>query len=88
MVRADAAVGASVAAATFTYLINRNNQNNGGAGVSGQSTATLNITADNDGYMWRLVRSGEVPDQEDVTAAGCDIVVLQNNRANQFLRDA
>jgi hypothetical protein len=65
------------------------NQNNGGSGVSGQSTATLNYsTSDNDGYMWRMIRLAEVPDQEDVTAAGCDVVVVMNNRANQFLRDA
>jgi hypothetical protein len=88
MIRSDAAVGASLAAATFTYLVNRNNQNNGGAGYEGQSTATLNIAADNDGHLWRLVRSGDVPEQKDVTAAGCDIVVVMNNRANQFLRDA
>ena len=67
----------------------RMNQNNGGAGYEGQSTATLNyVTSDNDGHLWRVVRSGEVPEQEDVAAAGCDVVVVMNNRANQFLRDA
>jgi hypothetical protein len=88
MIRSYAAVGASLAAATFTYLVNRNNQRDGGAGYEGQSQSTLNIAADNDGHLWRLVRSGDVPEQKDVTAAGCDIVVVMNNRANQFLRDA
>ena len=77
--------------ATFVgdCLTIRMNQNNGGAGYEGQSTATLNyVTTDNDGHLWRVVRSGEVPEQEDVAAAGCDVVVVMNNRANQFLRDA
>jgi hypothetical protein len=66
----------------------RMNQNNGGSGVSGQSTATLNYaTSDNDGHMWRMIRLAEVPDQEDVAAAGADVIVLMNNRANQYLRD-
>jgi hypothetical protein len=37
--------------------------------------------------MWKIVRSAEVPNQEDVTAAGCDVVVAFNTGANQFLRD-
>ena len=64
------------------------NQNNGGSGYEGQSQATLDYqgTTDN-GRMWKIVRSGEVPNQEDVTAAGCDVVVAFNTSANQFLRD-
>ena len=88
MGRCDAAVGASVAAATATFTINRNNQNNGGSGYEGSSQATLNIAATNDGHAWRLIRSAEVPNQEDVTAAGCDIVVVMNQRANQFVMTA
>ena len=85
MVRCDDAVGASVALATATFTINTNNQNNGGAGYQGQSQATLNIAATNDGHAWRLIRSAEVPNQEDVTESGCDIVVVQNQRTNQFV---
>ena len=88
MVRCDAAVGASLALATATYLVNTNNQNNGGSGYQGQSQATLNIAATNNGHIWRLIRSAEVPNQEDVTAAGCDIVVVQNQRNNQFVMTA
>jgi len=88
MMRTDATM-TSLATFQSDCLVVRMNQNNGGAGVSGQSTATLNYsTSDNDGYMWRMIRLAEVPDQEDVTAAGCDVVVVMNNRANQFLRDA
>ena len=88
MVRCDAAVGASLALATATYLVNTNNQNDGGAGYQGQSQGTLNIAATNNGHLWRLIRSAEVPNQEDVTAAGCDIVVVQNQRNNQFVMTA
>ena len=88
MMRTDATM-TNLATFQSDCLVVRMNQNNGGAGVSGQSTATLNYsTSDNDGYMWRMIRLAEVPDQEDVTAAGCDVVVVMNNRANQFLRDA
>ena len=87
MCRVDATM-TSLATFQSDCLVVRMNQNNGGAGVSGQSTATLNYsTSDNDGYMWRMIRVAEVPDQEDVTAAGCDVIVVMNNRANQFLRD-
>ena len=88
MMRTDATM-TNIATFQSDCLVVRMNQNNGGAGVSGQSTATLNYTtSDNDGYMWRMIRLAEVPDQEDVTAAGCDVIVVMNNRANQFLRDA
>ena len=87
MCRSDATM-TSLATCQSACLVVRMNQNYGGAGVSGQSTATLNYsTSDNDGYMWRMIRVAEVPDQEDVTAAGCDVIVVMNNRANQFLRD-
>ena len=88
MMRMDATM-TNVATFVGDCLTIRMNQNNGGSGYEGQSQATLNyVTSDNDGHLWRVVRSGEVPDQEDVAAAGCDVVVVMNNRANQFLRDA
>ena len=89
MIRADAAVGASLALAQAAMLVVYMNQNNGGAGYQGQSQATLNIAGHNNGYMWKIVRSAEVPNQEDLTAStgGCDVVVAFNTGANQFLRD-
>ena len=87
MVRSDASMTNIATFVGDCYTI-RMNQNNGGSGVSGQSTATLNYaTSDNDGHMWRMIRLAEVPDQEDVAAAGADVIVLMNNRANQYLRD-
>jgi len=87
MVRTDDAIGASLALAQAKFLVVYMNQNAGGSGYEGQSQATLNIAGHNNGYMWKIVRSAEVPDQKDVTAAGCDVVVAFNSGANQFLRD-
>jgi hypothetical protein len=62
------------------------NINNGSSGYEGQSQATLNYsTTTNNGYLWTIVRSGEVPDQEDVAAAGCDVVVVMSQLGNQFV---
>ena len=87
MVRADAVVGSTRALAQAEFLVKYMNQNNGGSGYQGQSQATLNIAGHNNGYMSNIVRSAEVPNQEDLTAVGCDLVVAFNTGANQFLRD-
>ena len=87
MVRADAVVGSTRALAQAEFLVKYMNQNNGGSGYQGQSQGTLNIASHNNGYMWKIVRSAEVPNQEDLTATGCDLVVAFNTGANQFLRD-
>jgi len=87
MVRADAVVGSTRALAQAEFLVKYMNQNNGGSGYQGQSQGTLNIASHNNGYMWKIVRSAEVPDQEDFSAVGCDLVVAFNTGANQFLRD-
>ena len=87
MVRADAVVGSTRALAQAEFMVKYMNQNNGGSGYQGQSQGTLNIAGHNNGYMWKIVRSAEVPNQEDLTAAGCDLVVAFNTGANQFLRD-
>ena len=43
---------------------------------SGQSVVTLNITADDNGFMWRLLRSAEDPENNDVSAVGCNVIVV------------
>ncbi len=53
--------------------------------VSGQSVVTLNITADDNGFMWRLLRSAEDPENQDVSAVGCNVIVVANAKANLFL---
>ena len=86
-IRTDAAVASSIPLAQAKFLVIYMNQNNGGSGYEGQSQATLNIAGHNNGFMWKILRSAEVPDQKDVTAAGCDLVVAFNSMANQYLRD-
>ena len=85
MIRSDATF-TNIATFTSDTLVVRMNQNNGSSGYEGQSQATLDYsTTTNNGYMWTIVRSGEVPDQEDVAAQGCDVVVVMSQRANQFV---
>ena len=81
IVRADAAVAAS-------NIAGRCNLNNHGSHKNGTSIVTLDIQADNDGRAFRIIRSAEVPNQEDLAAAGADIVVVFNNRATLWTRDA
>ena len=78
------------AAVTIAMTGRRMNCNNNtlASAVSGQSIADLNIAADNDGYMWRLVRSAEDPENNDVSAAGCNFIVVASARANLFLSSA
>ena len=85
MIRSDASF-TNIATFTSDTLVVRMNQNNGSSGYEGQSQATLNYSTTTDnGYIWLMVRSGEVPDQEDVAAQGCDVVVVMSQRANQFV---
>ena len=84
-VRADAALtNASFnTVATFGF-----NLNDVGAGVSGQSDSTLDLSAvavaGVANYMWKIVRSANVENQKDFTVAGADVVVAYNQNANAF----
>jgi hypothetical protein len=54
-----------------------------GSTTTGRSTNTLDIGATNaTGYQWRLVRVAEDPENEDITAAYCKVVVVAN--LNEF----
>jgi hypothetical protein len=84
--RADAAVGV----ASFNVVENFGfNLNDAGAGVDGQSDCTLDIssvaTTGVVNYMWKLVRSANVINQNDLTAAGADIIISYNPQANAYL---
>jgi hypothetical protein len=63
------------------------NLNDAGAGVDGQSDCTLDIanTTGTANYMWKLVRSANVTNQNDLTAAGADIIISYNPQANAYL---
>ena len=81
MVKADAAV-------TIAYTGQRMNPNNNtlASAKSGQSVATLDIQGtDNDGRQWRILRSAEDPENNDVSAVGCNVIVVANAKANLFL---
>ena len=82
-VRADAAL----TNASFNTITNTGfNLNSVGAGVSGQSDSTLDLngvaTTGVANYMWKIVRSANIENQNDFTA-GADVVVSQIE-SNQY----
>ena len=84
-VRADAAL----TNASFNTLTNTGfNLNDAGAGVSGMSDSTLDLsgvaTTGVANYMWKIVRSANIENQKDFTVAGADVVVAYNPQANQY----
>ena len=74
------------AAVTIAMTGRRMNCNNNtlANAVSGQSVVTLDIQTDNDGRMFRLLRSAEDPENNDVSAQGCNVIVALSARANLF----
>ena len=84
-VRADAALSN----ASFNTLTNVGfNLNSVGAGVSGQSDSTLDLsgvaTTGVANYMWKIVRSANVMDQQDFTVPGADLVISYSPNANAY----
>ena len=77
-VSTDDAVATTVVGAHAIYL-DTFGVNTGGSTSNGRSSTTLNIGAThatND--TWRLIRSAEDPENNDLTAAYCTVVVIQN----------
>ena len=82
-VRADAALSN----ASFNTLTNVGfNLNSVGAGVSGQSDSTLDIpgAAGLANYMWKIVRSANVMNQQDFTVPGADLIISYSPNANAY----
>ena len=82
-VATDAAVATTVAGAHALYL-DTFDVNTGGSTTTGRSNTTLDIGdthATNN--TWRLIRSAEDPENNDLTAAYCTVVVCQN--LNQYI---
>ena len=84
-VRADALL----TNASFNTLTNTGfNLNDAGVGVSGQSDSTLDLsgvaTTGVANYMWKIVRSANVMDQQDFTVPGADVVISYNPQSNQY----
>ena len=81
----DAAVGSTIPAAHAVFMDTfSGNANTGGSTTTGISTNTLDIGATNaTSHTWRLIRGVEDPENGDLTAAFCDVEVVQN--LNQFI---
>ena len=50
----------------------------------GQSTVTLDVGALDETHMFRVVRSAEDPENEDLTAVGANVIVAINSAANLY----
>ena len=77
-VATDAEVATTIVGAHAIYL-DTFDVNTGGSTTTGRSNTTLDIGdthATND--TWRLIRSAEDPENSDLTAAYCTVVVIQN----------
>ena len=79
-IASDTAVAASIAAAHVKFMETFSvNGNTGGSTTTGNSTTTLEIgETDNTTHSWRLLRSAEDPENNDLTAAYCTLEVVQN----------
>ena len=79
-IASDDAVAANVPAAHVKFMETFSvYANTGGNTTTGNSTATLDIAATNaTTHSWRLLRSAEDPENNDLTAAYCTLEVVQN----------
>ena len=76
----DAAVAANVPAAHVKFMDTYSvYANTGGNTTTGNSTTTLDIGESHaTTHSWRLLRSAEDPENNDLTAAYCTVEVVQN----------
>ena len=79
-IASDAAVAADVPAAHVKFMETFSvNANTGGDTTTGKSTTTLEIgQTNNTTHSWRLLRSAEEVENNDLTAAYCSLEVVQN----------
>jgi len=79
-IASDDAVAANVPAAHVKFMETFSvYANTGGNTTTGVSTTTLDIAATNNTtHSWRLLRSAEDPENNDLTAAFCTLEVVQN----------
>ena len=78
IVKTDAACGQAL----FGLVGNMNDFD--GTGKDGASNTTFDTGTQAETAMFRIVRSAEDPDNEDLTAAGANIVVVMNAAANLY----
>ena len=79
IVKADAAC-----AQTKFGLVGNMNDFAAGDAKDGASTATFDVGSTDEAHMFRIVRSAEDPDNEDLTVAGANLVVVMNAAANLY----
>jgi len=79
-IASDAAVDSSVPAAHVLFMETFSvTANTGGNTTTGKSTTTLDIAATNNTtHSWRLLRSAEEVENNDLTAAYCSLEVVSN----------
>jgi hypothetical protein len=79
-IASDDAVAANVPAAHVKFMETFSvYANTGGSTTTGNSTTTLDIGATHaTTHSWRLLRSAEDPENNDLTAAYCTLEVVQN----------
>jgi len=57
-----------------------------GSEINGQSSSTLTVSSVSDtANQWRLIRTAEDPENNDITAAYCSVIVAHN--LNQYLQN-
>ena len=82
IVAMDAALDSTVAAAQAKFLATYDMNASAGSDTTGKSSSTLDLgTTDANGKQFRLVRVAEDPENQDVTAAYCSVVVASNLNA-------
>lgn len=79
IIKADAAVTQANMGTCFNV-----NNFTAGAAKNGSSTVTLDITSAAETKMFRVVRSAEDPENEDLTAAGANVYVVWNAASNLY----
>ena len=82
-----AGVDAAVAQAAYSKTYGLTTGDPGGSTTSGQSSAELIIAGVSaTANSWRLLRTAEDPENNDITAANCSVIVCQN--LSQYLTNA
>ena len=82
-----ASVDAAVTQANYGKTYGLTTGDPGGSTTSGQSSAEVIVAGVSaTANSWRLIRTAEDPENNDITAANCSVIVCQN--LNQYLTNA
>ena len=82
-----ASVDAAVTQANYGKTYGLTTGDPAGSTTSGQSSSEIIVAGVSDtNNSWRLIRTAEDPENNDITAANCSVIVCQN--LNQYLTNA